>query len=72
MILLTQLFLYCHVIVSCRFNNDLVTIIIPRHINRCEEIKDLCNRYKLSSQVLNDKELNWKNVLDIQFAGILT
>ncbi len=36
--------------------NDLVTIIIPRHINRCEEIKDLCNKYKLSSQVLNDKE----------------
>ena len=27
MILLTQLFLYCHIIVSCRFNNDLVTII---------------------------------------------
>ena len=36
---------------------DLITIIIPRHINRCIEIRDLCNKHKLSSQVLNDKEL---------------
>ena len=36
---------------------DLITIIIPRHINRCVEIRDLCNKHKLSSQVLNDKEL---------------
>ena len=36
---------------------DLITIIIPRHINRCVEIKDLCNKHKLSSQVLSDKEL---------------
>ena len=36
---------------------DLITIIIPRHINRCIEIRDLCSKHKLSSQVLNDKEL---------------
>ena len=35
---------------------DLITIIIPRHINRCIEIRDLCNKHKLSSQILNDKE----------------
>ncbi len=37
--------------------NDLITIIIPRHINRCIEISNLCKKYNLSSQVLNDKEL---------------
>ena len=36
---------------------DLITIIIPRHINRSNEIGKLCKKYKLSSQILNDKEL---------------
>ncbi len=37
--------------------NNLITIIIPRHISRCVEIDDLCKRYNLSSQILNEKEL---------------
>ena len=37
--------------------NDLITIIIPRHISRSNEINKLCNNYKLSSQILNDREL---------------
>ena len=37
--------------------NDIITIIIPRHINRSIEINELCKKYKLSSQILNDKEL---------------
>ena len=36
---------------------DLLTIIIPRHISRSNEIKLLCNKLKLSSQILNDKQL---------------
>ena len=36
---------------------NLITIIIPRHINRSNEINKLCNKYKLSSQILNEKEL---------------
>ena len=36
---------------------DLMTIIIPRHISRSHEINKLCNNYKLSSQILNDREL---------------
>ena len=36
---------------------DLITIIIPRHISRSNEINKLCNNYKLSSQILNDREL---------------
>ena len=37
--------------------NDLITVIIPRHINRCIEINNLCKKYNLTSQILNDKEL---------------
>jgi len=37
--------------------NDIITIIIPRHINRSIEINELCKKYELSSQILNDKEL---------------
>ena len=36
---------------------NLITVIIPRHINRSNEINELCNKYKLSSQILNDGEL---------------
>ncbi len=36
---------------------NLITIIIPRHINRSNEINRLCNNYKLSSQILSDKEI---------------
>ena len=36
---------------------DIITIIIPRHINRSIEINQLCKEYKLSSQILNDREL---------------
>ena len=54
--------------------NDLITIIIPRHINRCEEIKDLCNKFKLSSQVLNDKESIKDNreIIIINSFGVLS
>ena len=36
---------------------DIVTIIIPRHINRSRKIKKLCIKLGLSVQILNDKEL---------------
>ena len=36
---------------------DIITIIIPRHIKRSIEINQLCKKYQLSSQILNDKEL---------------
>ena len=35
---------------------DVITIIIPRHINRSLEISQLCKKYKLSSQILNENE----------------
>ena len=54
--------------------NDLVTIIVPRHIKRCIEISDLCKKYNLSSQILNDKELikNEREIIIINSFGALS
>ncbi len=35
---------------------NLLTIIVPRHIERSKEIFNLCLKFKISAQVLNDKE----------------
>ncbi len=37
-------------------HNNLLTIIIPRHIERSKEIFNLCLKFKISAQILNDKE----------------
>ena len=37
--------------------NDIVTIIIPRHINRASQIKNECVKLDLSYQILSDKNL---------------
>ena len=39
-----------------RIYNDLITVIIPRHINRSMEINDLCKKYGLLSQILGNEE----------------
>ncbi len=54
--------------------NNLVTVIIPRHINRCIEINDLCKKYKLSSQILSDKELiqDEREIIIINYFGALS
>ena len=54
--------------------SDLVTVIIPRHINRCIEISDLCKKHNLSSQILNDKELikNEREIIIINSFGALS
>ena len=36
---------------------NIITIIIPRHINRSIKIKKLCDKMNLSAQILNDEEL---------------
>ena len=36
---------------------DLITVIIPRHIDRSTEIKDLCDRMNLNSQIITSKGL---------------
>jgi len=37
-------------------NKSLKTIIIPRHINRCTDIKNICEKYNLKYQILNENE----------------
>ncbi len=35
---------------------DLLTVIIPRHIHRSQQIKSLCNKKNLQSQILNNSD----------------
>ena len=53
---------------------DIITIIIPRHINRTSEINNLCKKYKLSSQILNEKDMvqDSKEIIIVNSFGSLT
>ena len=44
-----------HIEIKKKYNN-ILTIIIPRHINRVSYIKNLSNRFDLNSQILNDND----------------
>ena len=50
---------------------DLVTIIIPRHINKTNEILELANRLNLSTQLLNKNDIisNNKEVVIVNALG---
>ena len=52
---------------------NLLTIIIPRHINRVKDIKKICEKLKLKSQILEDGEQIDKNIeiLIINSFGVL-
>ena len=52
---------------------NIVTIIIPRHINRSKEIKILCNKLNLNSQILdaNKKVSENKEIIIINSFGSL-
>ena len=52
---------------------DVVTIIIPRHINKTNEIFELANRLNLSTQLLNKNDIisNNKEVVIVNAFGIL-
>ncbi len=49
-----------HIILRKIFRN-IITIIIPRHINRSNEIKKTCNNFRLTSQILGENEEIQKN-----------
>ena len=51
----------------------VITIIIPRHIVRSKEIKKLCDKLNLSSQILNENELikNDKEIIIVNSFGAL-
>ena len=53
--------------------NNLLTIIIPRHIKRVSKIKKLTDKFNLTSQILNDGDLidEKKEILIINSFGVL-
>ena len=61
-----------HLEIKKKYDNVL-TIIIPRHINRVLKVKSLTDRFNLSSQILNDGDLIDKNkeILIINSFGVL-
>ncbi|MBL6786097.1 MAG: hypothetical protein ISQ91_01415 [Candidatus Pelagibacter bacterium] len=67
-----QLCLKTHVFLKHKFKNFL-TIIAPRHIERSKKIGELCEKYKLNSQILNSDELIKPNkeVIILNSFGVL-
>ena len=61
-----------HIILKKRLK-DLITIIIPRHINRSNQIKKLCENKNLIAQILNDHALIGKNkdIIIVNSFGVL-
>jgi len=61
-----------HMEIKKKYNNVL-TIIIPRHINRSSYIRNLSKKYNLKSQILNDDDLIDSNIeiLIINSFGVL-
>ena len=45
-----------HVELKKRYKN-ILTVIIPRHINRTSDIKNLSTKFNLNTQILNDNDL---------------
>ena len=56
-----ELCLKTHHFLKDKYKN-ILTIIAPRHIERAKEIKSLCEKYKLNSQILNYDEIIKPNV----------
>jgi len=62
-----------HLEIKKKFDN-ILTIIIPRHVERSSYIKNLSNKFNLNSQILNDGDLMDANaeILIINSFGILS
>ena len=56
-----ELCLKTHCFLKDKYKN-ILTVIAPRHIERSEEIKSLCEKYNLNSQILNSDELIKPNI----------
>ena len=57
-----------------KIHNNIVTIIIPRHINRSRNIKLICNKFNLKAQILsNDESINLDSeIIIINSYGIIS
>jgi len=53
--------------------NDIVTVIIPRHLDRTKKIQELSSNLNLKTQLLNDgdKILNNKEIIIVNSFGVL-
>ena len=62
-----------HIKIKEKYNN-ILTIIIPRHINRVSGIKNLSNKFNLNAQILNNKDIINPNteILIINSFGVLS
>ena len=56
-----QLCIKAHIDLKKKYKR-IITIIIPRHINRAKDIYNLCKNYNINSQILNNKSLINKNI----------
>ena len=67
-----ELCLKTHLILKEKYHNVL-TVIAPRHIERSKEIKSLCKKYSLATQILNHNELISQNqeVIILNSFGVL-
>ena len=61
-----------HIILKKKFK-DIITIIAPRHIERCHKIKLLSEKFNLNTQVLNANSeiLDGKEIIIINSFGVL-
>jgi len=61
-----------HLEIKKKYKN-ILTIIVPRHINRVSNIKNLAAKFNLNSQILNEGDLidNNKEILIINSFGVL-
>jgi len=61
-----------HIQLKKRYNN-ILTVIVPRHVNRCYYIENLSKKFNLNSQILNDNDLIDSNIeiLIINSFGVL-
>ncbi len=55
-----ELCIKTHLLIREKFNY-ILTVIAPRHIERSRDIKDLCDKYKLNTQILNRDDLIMPN-----------
>ena len=55
-----------------KIHNDILTIIIPRHVDRANKIKLTCKKFGLKSQILSDNELidSDKEIIIINSYGV--
>tara|TARA_B100000963_G_scaffold32286_1_gene24022 strand:+ start:1373 stop:2656 length:1284 start_codon:yes stop_codon:yes gene_type:complete len=67
-----ELCIKTHLLLKKNIKN-IFTLIAPRHIERSNNIKSLCERYNLATQILNDNELinPNKEIIIINSFGIL-